>query len=58
MKKKSKLIKPNVVKTHPLAELLSKKLFGIESDCWHASYRRKEINNAIKAAVKWAEDNK
>lgn len=46
----------NVEPNHPLAEILARKLFGIEG------VPRKEqthmVNRAIKAAVQWHEENK
>ncbi len=39
---------------HPLAELLAKKLFGIESVS--KSEQTKMVNRAIKAAVKYHEE--
>ena len=41
------------VKTHPLAELLAKKLFGLTTQ--PKEEQRLMIAKAIKAAVKWHE---
>ncbi len=49
----SKNLKKNIVKTHPLAEILSKKLFGIETV--PAKEQRRAVNRAIKAAVEYHE---
>ena len=37
---------------HPLAEIIAKKLFGIESD-WPAAEKRRMVNRACKAAVEY-----
>lgn len=42
-------VKPN----HPLAEILARKLFGIEGA--PQKEQTKMVNRAIKAAVAWAE---
>ncbi len=45
---------PTVKPHHPLMELLGQKLSGIEGD-WPLEYKRKMVNDAIKAAVQWHE---
>ncbi len=42
------------VKTHPLAEILAKKLFGITTV--PKKEQQKMVNRAIKAAVKYHEE--
>ena len=42
--------KSPTVKTHPLMEILARKLFGLESI--PKEHRRRQINSAIKEAVK------
>ena len=43
-----------VVKTHPLAEILARCLFGIEGVPGEA--QRRMVNRAIKRAVEWHEN--
>lgn len=52
MKKTGITVQPN----HPLAELLACKLFGIEGVPQKEQTRM--VNRAIKAAVKWYEEQK
>lgn len=49
---KEKLISSSVKPNHPLAEILAKKLFGIEIA--PKKEQTKMVNRAIKAAVEWA----
>lgn len=41
---------------HPLAEIIAKKLFGIEQDGIPKEYRTKMVRSAVKSAVKWSDD--
>lgn len=47
-------MKSPVVKTHPLMEILSKRLFGLESI--PKEHQRRYINKAIKEAVKYHDE--
>lgn len=48
-------MKQPTVRKHPLAEVIAKKLFGITGV--PANEQKRMVNRAIKAAVKWHEEN-
>ena len=48
----SSVVKPE----HPLAELMLRGLFGVESDWIPAKERLRAIHNTIKKSVKWHEE--
>ena len=45
-----------LVKSHPLAEIIAKKLFGITTV--PPTEQKRMVNRAIKAAVQWYEEQK